>query len=142
MDLLFIIRDALGSSAVGTLATAVEAQQGGRRVAVLFTQDALAALAGGSFEWSRTLSGPRTRMALADAGKRAGLPTFARGDARQLDPKATVAWAKDAGVTLYACPFWSELLAIEGELLEGLEAIDKDATISLLADAGQVVGSL
>ena len=142
MDQLFILRDALGSSAVGTLATAVSAKRSGRDVAVLVTQDALAALAGGSFEWPRNLSAPPARMALADAGKELGLPVFARGDARQLDPKATVAWAREAGVPVYACPLWSTLLSLSDALPEGLEALDADAAGTLLSDAKQIIGSL
>lgn len=142
MDVLFIMRDALGSSVIGTLCAAVDASRAGREVAVLVTQDALAALAAGSFEWPRSLSGSRSRTALADAGKQLGLPVHARGEARQLDPKATVAWAREAGVTLFACPTWTELLSIEGALPSGLDSIERDAASSLLAEAKQVVGSL
>ena len=88
MELLFILRDATGSSAVGTLTAARAAEASGKEVAVLVTQGALAAFAGGSFEWPRALAGPPMRMALADAGKEMGLPIQARGAARILDPKA------------------------------------------------------
>jgi len=111
MDLLFILRDAVGSSAISTLCAARDAKAVGREVAVLVTLGVLSALATGSFEWPRALSGPPMRLALADAGKQAGLPIAGRGAAKRLDPKALVREVSGAG-------------------------------ISLLASAGQVVGSL
>jgi peroxiredoxin family protein len=142
MDLLFILRDALGSSAIGTLVAAVDAKQAGSEVAVLVTQEALAALAGASFDWPRALSNPPMRIQLADAGKELGLPVHARGAARKLDPKATVAWAREQGVVLYACPVWSALLGIAEAPPEGLEAIERAAATSLIGEAKQVIGSL
>ena len=142
MDLLFILRDATGNSAVGTLAAARAAKDTGKEVAVLVTQGALAAFAGGSFEWPRALSGPPMRMALADAGKDLGLPVHARGAARQLDPKALAAEVAEAGVRLIACPTWSALLRVDPSRLAGFEGLDPAAVTDLLTDAGTVVGSL
>jgi len=142
MDLLFILRDASGSSAVGTLTAAREAKASGKEVAVLVTQGALAAFAGGSFEWPRALAGPPMRMALADAGKELGLPVHARGAARQLDPKALAAEVIEAGVRLVACPTWSALLRLEPSALAGFEKLGSEAMTDLLTDAGQVVGTL
>jgi peroxiredoxin family protein len=141
MDQVFILRDALASSAIGTVAAAQAAHEAGSEVAVLVTQEALAALARGSFAWPRALSGPHARMALADRGKELGIPVFARGDGRQLDPKAMLAAAIEGGLTVYACPLWSALLGLEGDLPAGLDALDKDAAAKLLSDAKQVIGS-
>lgn len=142
MDQLFILRDALGSSAIGTLVAAVDAKQAGRDVAILVTQEALAALHGASFDWPRALANPAMRFRLADAGKELGLPLQGRGAARKLDPKATVAWARGEGVVLYACPLWSALLGIDDASAMGLERIDRAAAANLIAEASQVVGSL
>lgn len=142
MDLLFIMRDALGSSAVGTLVAAVDAKRAGREVAVLVTQEALAALAGASFDMPRALSNPSMRLKLADAGKELGLPIHARGAGRKLDPKACVAWAKGEGVVLYACPVWSALLDIADCPPTGLDSIARDAAVDLMSDAKQVIGTL
>ena len=118
------------------------AKRAGKQVAVLVTQEALAALAGGSFDMPRALSGPPMRFRLADAGKELGLPLHGRGASRKLDPKATVAWARDEGVALFACPVWSALLGIADALPDGLEAIEREALAGWIGDAGQVVGSL
>jgi peroxiredoxin family protein len=142
MDLLLIIRDALASSVVGSLATAMSAREAGRRVGVLFTQEALAALARGSFAWPRELSGQAMRLLLADRGPALGLPLLSKGEGRQLDPRALVASAHAAGVELYACPIWSALLGIEDRLPPGLRALDRSGLLSLVQDAKQVVGSL
>ena len=81
-DIVFIVRDALASSLVGTLLAALEAKENGLDVGVLFTQEALAAVAGGSFIWPRELSGQEMRYALADRGKALGLPVAGRSESR------------------------------------------------------------
>jgi peroxiredoxin family protein len=142
MDLLLILRDALASSLVGGLLVATAARKSGREVAVLFTQEALAGLARGSFEWPRELSGQEMRLRMADAAKSGGLPVRGRGEGRQIDARALVSGAAEAGVVLYACPIWSSLLGLEGELPEGLRKVDPDGVADLIRDARQVVGTL
>jgi predicted peroxiredoxin len=142
MDLLLIVRDALASSMVGSLATAMSAREAGRRVGVLFTAEALAALARGSFAWPRELSGQTMRLLMADRAPALGLPLLSKGEGRQLDARALVDRASNAGVELYACPIWTALLALEGRLPEGLRALDRPGLMSLIQDAKQVVGSL
>ncbi|MBW2723256.1 MAG: DsrE family protein [Deltaproteobacteria bacterium] len=142
MDLLFILRDATGSSAISTLTAARDARAAGHEVSVLVTQGALSALATGSFEWPRALSGPPMRLALAAAGKGLNLPIAGKGAAKMLDPKALVREVSGAGVTLLACPTWAALLGIEDALPEGLEAVSAESVTKLLANAGQVIGSL
>jgi len=142
MDLLLILRDALASSLVGGLLTALRARDAGQQVGVVFTQEALAAVAGGSFGWPRELAGQATRLALADRALAMGLPILGRGEGRQLDAKALLGRARDAGVTLYACPVWAALLGLEGRLPAGLVATDTPGLLALIRDAKQVVGSL
>jgi peroxiredoxin family protein len=142
MDLLFILRDATGSSAVGTLTAARAAREAGKDVAVLVTQGALAAFAQGSFEWPRALSGPPMRMALADAGKGLGLPVHARGAARKLDPKALAMEVAEGGLRLLACPTWMTLLGLENSPPAGFEIVSTETVTTLLAEARQVVGGL
>ncbi|MCP4035573.1 MAG: hypothetical protein GY733_01445 [bacterium] len=141
MDLLFILRDAEGSSAIGTLCAARDAHEAGHEVAVLFTQAALSALASGSFEWPRALSGPPMRTALAVAGKALELPVAGRGAGKMLDPKALVQQVAGGGVVLLACPTWAALLGIEDRLPDGLAATSRAEVTKLLASAKQVVGS-
>src|SRR5688572_3788636 len=125
MDLLFIARDALASSLIGSLLAARDARDAGRSVAVLVTGEALAAAAGGAFGWPRELAGQRMRLALADRGaKDLGLPLLAKGEGRQLDAKALLAATGAAGVTVYACPLWSALLGLPTPPA-GLTALDR-----------------
>lgn len=141
MDLLLILRDALASSLVGGLILAVEARKAGRSVAVVLTQEALAALVQGSFEWPREMSGQEMRLALADRAKEAGLPVLGRGEGRQIDAKGLVSRAQKAGVGLYACPVWSSLLGMEDSLPEGVQALDTAAVLKMIEEARQVVGT-
>lgn len=142
MDLLLILRDALASSLVGGLLTAVDAKAAGHEVAVVVTQEALAALARGSFQWPRELSGQEMRLLLADRGAAAGLPLLGKGEGRQLDVKALVARASAAGVALYACPVWSGLLGLDGRLPEGLQALDKSQFVTIVQSAAKIIGTL
>src|ERR1051325_5404326 len=134
IDLLLIVRDALASSLVGNLSVALHAREMGREVAVLFTQEALAAVAQGTFEWPRELSGQEMRWALADGGSALGLPVLGRGDGRQLDAKALVTQAREAGVVLYACPIWTALLRAEKQLPDWIQRLDRLAVVSLIQD--------
>ncbi|MBI4307366.1 MAG: hypothetical protein HY684_00975 [Chloroflexi bacterium] len=142
MDIVFIARDALASSIVGTLLAAVEAKEEGLDVGVIFTQEALAAATGGSFIWPRELSGPEMRYPLADRGKALGLPLMGRSESRQLDAKGLIARARDKGVTLYACPWWSALLGIGEQGPVGFKTVDRKGALTLLREAKQVIGTL
>ena len=142
MDLLLILRDALASSLMGGLLTAVEAKAAGQEVAVVVTQEALAALARGSFQWPRELSGQEMRLLLADRGAAAGLPLLGKGEGRQLDVKALVARASAAGVSIYACPVWSALLGLDSGLPQGLQALDKQGFLTIVHSAKTIIGTL
>jgi hypothetical protein len=142
VDLLLIQRDAWASSLLTNLTLALEARRAGREAALLVTEEALAALAAGSFAWPRELSGPRLRLALADRAKAAGLPVAGRGEGRRIDAPALVASAREAGVRLYACPIWTRLLALEADLPDGLEPIEAGALLELIGKSGRVVGTL
>ena len=142
MDLLFIARDALASSLIGTLLTARDARDAGRSIAVVLTGEALAAAAGGTFAWPRELAGQRMRLGLADRGAQTlGVPLLAKGEGRQLDPKACLAAAVADGVPVYACPIWSALLGLDAPPA-GLAALDRPGLTRFLSEAGKVVGSL
>ena len=142
MDLLLVLRDALASSLVGGLLAAMDAKKLGQEVGVVFTQEALAAAAKGSFQWPRELSGQDMRLLMADRGAELGLPILGRGEGRQLDAKALISRAREAGVKLYACPNWSALLGLQDRLPHDMEALDAPAFQALVRDATKVVGAL
>lgn len=142
MDLFFILRDADAASMISTFLTARDAKNAGHETAVLVTQGALSALAGGSVGWPRALSGPPMRLALAKAGMGLGLPISGGGAAKALDPKALSLQVSEAGVRLLACPTWTALLGIEDALPKGIEPTSPEAVTKYLTNAGQVIGSL
>jgi peroxiredoxin family protein len=142
MDLLLIVRDGFASSVAGNVILALRAREAGQKVGILMTQEALAAVAGGVLAWPRELAGQQMRLTMADRGGKAGLPLLGRGEGRQLDTKALLARAAEAGVSLYACPMWTELLALEGKLPDELQQTDANALLDLLSKAKTVVGSL
>lgn len=142
MDILFIVRDALANSLVGAILTAEDAQASGLKTGVFVTQEALAAAAAGTFMWPRELSGPEMRYLLADKGKALGLPLLGRSEGRQLDVKGLLDRAQTKGIALYACPWWSELLGLEGSLPKGLQPLNRADALKLLGQTRQVIGSL
>jgi hypothetical protein len=142
MDLLVIVRDALASAVVGSVLAARDAHERGRKVGVLLTGEALAAYAGGTFAWPRELAGQTMRLGLADrGGTDLGLPLLAKGEARQLDPKALLAATAGAGVPVWACPIWTALLGL-GAPPAGCTALDRAGLTRLLTETGKVVGAL
>lgn len=142
MDVLLICRDALASSLVGNLLVAIEASRAGKKVAVLFTQEALAALAGGVFLWPPGLQGQQTRLAMVANAEAMELPVMLRGEGRQPDAPAMVEKAKQAGVALYACPAWTQLLNLRGKLPPGIAEIDTATALEAIAGAKRVIGAL
>lgn len=141
MDLLFICRDASASSLLSNLAVAIEAKKAGKEVGVLFTQEALAALAGGVFLWPVGLQGQELRLAMADNGRQMGFPLLGRGEGRQLHAAAFMDMAREAGVAMFACPLWSGLLGAREKLPPGVKAIDLPAALNALSGAKRVIGS-
>lgn len=141
MDLLVIVRDALASALIGSLLAARDVHAAGRSAGVLVTGEALAAVAQGTFAWPRELAGQRMRLTLADRGAALGVPLLAKGEGRQLDPKALLKETVGMGLPVYACPIWSSLLGLEAPPA-GLALLDRPGLARLLHEAGKVVGSL
>lgn len=142
MDMLLICRDASASSLVSNLVLAMKEKGRGLKVAVLFTSEALAALARGTFLWPRELQEAEVRLAMADNGKKAGLPVTGRGEARQLDIWQILNQAKESGVPMYASPTWVGLLGLQDKLPPGVKGLDTDSAGKLFAEAKQIIGSL
>jgi peroxiredoxin family protein len=142
MDLVFICRDALASSLMGNLLLATAAHKEGRKVAVLFTQEALAALAGGVLLWPPGLQGQQLRLTMANNAPDMGVPVMLRGEGKQVDALAMVEEAAGAGLPMYACPQWSQLLNLKGKLPSGLAEMDLATTLKTLTEAKQVIGTL
>lgn len=142
MDLVLILRDALASSLVGGLLAAMDAKKSGQEVGVVLTQEALAAAAKGTFEWPRELSGQEMRLLMAKNADEKEIPILGRGEGKQIDARALIAKAGEAGVSLYACPTWSALLGLDGNLPAGLEALDGEGFAALIGDAKKVLGTL
>jgi peroxiredoxin family protein len=141
MDVIFICRDALANSLLGNLLLAMEAHKAGTKVAVLFTEDALAALSTGAFLWPQALQGQPTRLAMANNASALDVPVMLRGEGRQVNALGMVEKAHQAGVPMYACPAWSQLLDVKGKLPEGIAEIDLPTALKTLGEAKQVIGS-
>jgi predicted peroxiredoxin len=145
MDMLFICRDALASSLISNLLLAIEAKRAGVDVGVVFTQEALQAVAGGNFNWPSELTGQETRYKVTDNAAAMGLnlPTMGgRGEGRQIDVPKIIPMAKEAGVPMFACPLWEGLLGLKGKLPEGVKEMDVAAILSALREAKTIIGSL
>jgi len=141
MELLLICRDALENSIIGNLLIALEERRAGREVGIIFTQEALAALAGQSFDWSPLFRDRDTRATIAKNAKAMGIPLAHPKDARQTDTYQLLKAAKEAGVRLLACPAWAALLGIQDRLPEELTKIDPTDALKCLKEAKQVIGT-
>ena len=140
MEVLFICRDALENSVVSNLAVAMEVKKTGSDVGVLFTQEALAAMAGSVMDWSPLLRDRETRTAIAKAATGLGIP-WAANDPRWTRPSQVLAAAKAAGVSLFACPMWTEMLGVKGKLPAELGLLDLPTALKAIKEAKVVIGS-
>lgn len=140
MDILLICRDALENSVVSNLAVAMEAKKRGEEVAVLFTQEALAALSGQMLDWSPLFRDRDTRTKIAKAATRLGIP-WADKDPRWTRPRQVLQAAHQSGVSLLACPLWSELLETKGKLPPEVKEIDLPTALQAMKGAKVIIGS-
>ena len=141
MDMIFICRDALENSLISNLVMAIEAKKDGINVGVIFTQEALAALAGETFSWSPLLQERGKRLKIAQGAKKMEIPMISARDARQTDVWNLVNAAAEAGVALFACPVWQGLLGLEEKLPSQIQKIQLPEALKLLTDARKVIGT-
>jgi peroxiredoxin family protein len=141
MDLLLICRDALENSIIGNILVAMEEKKAGVDVGILFTQEALASLAGHSFDWSPLFRDRDTRAKISKNAKSMGIPLAHAKDGRQTDTYQLLKAAKDAGINLMACPAWTALLGIQDRVPPELNKIDSSTAMKCLKDAKRVIGT-
>lgn len=142
MDILFICKDAMENSLITNLVLAMRARKAGMNPAVLFTEEALAAVAGGTFGWSRLLRERETIIGIAAKAKEMDLPLISSRDPRETDMMALIQAAKGEGVSLYACPLWTKLLAVEGRLPSELETVELDGLLDMFGRYEKIIGAL
>ena len=142
MEIVLICRDALSNSLLGNLMFATEARKGGKDVAVIFTQEALAALCGGVFAWPNELQGQRNRVQMVARAQTMDIPISGRGEAKQVNARALLARAQESGVKTIACPLWTSLLGLEDKLPKGMEKMDHSQVMQMVIQAKTVIGSL
>lgn len=140
MDLLFICRDAIENSVIANVAMALEAKRRGKDAAVLFTEEALAGLSGRSFTWSRLFLDRPSRITISRGAAELGLPIASERDDRWTDLLRLLSHAQQAGVRLLACPIWSQILHVDGNLPDAIERVDTDEMMAAL-DTAKVIGS-
>ena len=139
MDLLFICRDATENSLIGNVGMAMRTQARGRQTAVLFTEEALAALAGEAFHWSPLFAARPARITISRNATALGLPVAAERDDRWTDLRRLLEAAREAGVRLLACPVWSQILDLDGRLPDVIERPAEDELLAALESA-KVIG--
>ena len=140
MDMLFICRDALENSVIGNVAMAIEAKKAGKDVGILFTQEALASLAGESFRWSPLFQGRDARIKIIRNATDMGFEVASLKDKRWTDLPRLLKTAKEAGISLMACPIWSRLLGVDGKLPLEVTAIDNATMLKELHEAKTIIG--
>jgi peroxiredoxin family protein len=130
VDLVIICRDGLVNSYISSLVAAMESKKAGTDVAVVFTQEALYALAEKKFRFSESLE--EISKKIEENAKKVGLSA---------NPLELVKAAKDAGVKLLACPAWSDLLEVRDKLPEELEIPELSELLGIIGGAKQVIGT-
>lgn len=140
MDMVLICRDALENSVVGNVAMALEAKKAGQDVGILFTGEALAALAGESFGWSPLFQNRDARIKISRNATAMGVEVADVKDNRWTDLSRLLTSASGAGIRLIACPIWSQILAVDGKLPPQLTSLDSATMLKELKEAKIVIG--
>ena len=143
MKLLLICRDAVENSIVSNLLLAMDAKKMGEDANILFTQEALAALAGEALDWSPLLRNRDTRTKVAKKAAEQELPTYpapTRGFPA-INTMELIKKAKGAGVSLYACPLWVNFLELEGKLPVEITELDSSALWKIVKEAETIIGN-
>ncbi len=140
MDLLFICRSATEDSVLGNVGMAIRAKASGREAAVLFTEEALAALMGETFQWAPLFASRRARITISRNATTLGLPIAAERDERWTDLSRLLGAAHAAGVRLLACPVWRAILAEQERLPSSMERPTEEDVFTLIESA-KVIGS-
>lgn len=137
-----ICRDAHQSSLLGTLALAMEAKKAGEEARVVFTSDALYALAGEvPWSWPEFFRPRATVSMISRNATKLGYPIGTERDTRWTDPARLMAAAQAAGVRLVACPIWTDILGVT-DLPDGVERPDRASYLKALGESNQVIGAL
>ncbi len=142
MDVFLICRDALENAVIANVAVAMDVRRRGGAVAILFTEEALAALAGQSFGWSPLFRTREARIGISRGATRLGIPVAAERDDRWTDVGRMLDAARAAGVELLACPVWSDILGIRDALPDRLTPVANLATLERWMTGRQVIGAL
>lgn len=140
MDIMLICRDALENSVLSNIGMAMEAKKNGSDVGVVFTGEALAALAGESFRWSPLLENRGAKIKVIKNAASMGIQMASEKDKRWTDMSRLLKTAKEAGVSLLACPLWSNLLQVEGKLPSQITTIDSQTLFKEMNEAKTIIG--
>ncbi len=139
MDWVFICRDGLENSVIGNVAMAVEAAKAGSAASVLFTEEALAALCGGSLDWSRALRDRDSRISVSRVATKMGFALASTKDDRWTDIWQFLRAAAQKGVKLYACALWAPFLGLSA-FPDPIKPITMGDMLAMLRGAGKVIG--
>ena len=139
MDLIFICRDALENSVISNIGFALEARKAGMDVGVLFTEEALLAMAGESFRWSDLFQGRDTRARISKNATSMGIEVANQKDSRWTDLTRLLCLAREKGVRLFACPLWVQILDVKQEISSRLELLEMETIIQELTKA-KIIG--
>jgi hypothetical protein len=138
--MLLICRDATENSVIANVALALDARRRNEAAAILFTEEALAALAGESFGWSPLFRTRDARIRISRGATALGMPVAAERDDRWTDIGRLLASAQGAGVELLACPIWSRILGVDGGLPPSVRQLADVDALAHLIESRRVIG--
>lgn len=140
MENLFICRDALYDSLISNIALAISVRKTGKAVGMLFTGDALYGLCNGVIKYPDSLSGVEVKKAISAGSDQLGLSLHTPRDPKGISIRPLLLQAKEAGVLLYACPIWTNLLKLSGKLPEELSQISMEKLLDEINSPAKVIG--
>lgn len=143
MDTILICRDALINSLIGCIGKAIANKKAGYDVGIIFTNEALAALGGmGVFGWSPLFKDRLIKSKITKKATSMGIEIADGKDSRWTNIPRALQAVKAAGINLYACPLWTEILGVGKSLPSEVTIIESDDLLKKMQDAKMIIGGL
>ena len=129
-DILMICKDGFKQSVIANLATAVALKKKGLDVVLMFTQEALVALAEQNFPYQGLLE--HYAKVIEETIGAMGFSA---------DPLKLLNAADDMGVNIISCPIWAEVAESKNNIPPQIRIVKMDELFDLLFRAKKIMGS-
>ena len=129
-DIFVISKDGEKQSIIANLATSIALKQAGLDVVLMFTQEAMVALAAENFEFRGLLEG--YSGVIEKTITEMGFPA---------EPLKLLEMACSLGIRVITCPIWARVAESKNEIPSGIEIVEMEELFGFISRADKIMGS-